>query len=192
MKKDQSPTCKNHPNRKALSNCHSCGNWFCHECLEEGLQYYFCKKTKCLRAFKLELLTPCPSCSKKIKPTARFCPACGRRLKPVRSEEKDDLVTVARFQNPIEAHLARTALENKGLWAFVADEHVLSIDPFYDLSLGGTRLRVRKSEEEMALRLLGRQAKGSMFVPPRWYAILMLVPVFVSWVLWTILYFFQN
>jgi hypothetical protein len=32
---------QNHPNRGALSFCHSCGNHFCSECLVEGGDCYY-------------------------------------------------------------------------------------------------------------------------------------------------------
>lgn len=39
--------CKNHPNKIALSLCHSCGEYYCFDCLNEGLEYYYCKNEKC-------------------------------------------------------------------------------------------------------------------------------------------------
>ncbi|GJQ60969.1 MAG: hypothetical protein SCALA702_00220 [Melioribacteraceae bacterium] len=43
--------CKNHPNRRALSFCHSCGEYFCEKCLNEGTQFYFCNQQNCLNEF---------------------------------------------------------------------------------------------------------------------------------------------
>lgn len=100
----------------------------------------------------------------------------------------EDLVTIARYANAIEAHLARTALEAQDIRAFVADEHIISIDPFYDLGLGGVRLQVFTLDREEALKVLGLQARGSMFVPPRWYAWAILVATVASlaWCIWFI------
>lgn len=42
--------CKNHQERKALSFCHSCGEYFCRECLEDGEEYYYCFKEECQKA----------------------------------------------------------------------------------------------------------------------------------------------
>ena len=39
--------CENHPERKALSFCHSCGNYYCKDCLIEGPEYYYCKSKLC-------------------------------------------------------------------------------------------------------------------------------------------------
>jgi len=39
--------CFNHPNKKAVAPCHSCGKYFCEECLTEGGEYYYCKDEQC-------------------------------------------------------------------------------------------------------------------------------------------------
>ena len=39
--------CMNHPDKKALSFCHSCKEYFCEDCLEEGNEYYYCKREAC-------------------------------------------------------------------------------------------------------------------------------------------------
>jgi hypothetical protein len=40
--------CSNHPEKKALSFCHSCGKYFCDACLVEGKEYYYCNDERCL------------------------------------------------------------------------------------------------------------------------------------------------
>ena len=47
--------CKYHPNRTALSSCHSCGEYFCEGCLDEGKEYYYCKNLECQNKLKIEL-----------------------------------------------------------------------------------------------------------------------------------------
>jgi hypothetical protein len=46
--------CKNHPNKIALSLCHSCGAYYCSDCLNEGLEYYYCTKGECNNIFLSE------------------------------------------------------------------------------------------------------------------------------------------
>jgi hypothetical protein len=46
--------CKNHSNVKALSFCHSCKEYFCENCLEESIEYYYCKKKSCQEAKRRE------------------------------------------------------------------------------------------------------------------------------------------
>ena len=36
--------CKNHPNKKALSFCHTCGEYFCEKCLQVYGDYYYCQE----------------------------------------------------------------------------------------------------------------------------------------------------
>lgn len=40
--------CSNHPEIKALRFCHSCGKYFCDDCLVEGEGYYYCNDKRCL------------------------------------------------------------------------------------------------------------------------------------------------
>lgn len=46
--------CQNHPFKKATSYCHHCNGWFCHDCLREGREYYYCLKPDCQRALQDE------------------------------------------------------------------------------------------------------------------------------------------
>lgn len=39
--------CFNHPDRKSLAPCHSCGKHFCEECLNKWKEYYYCKQDQC-------------------------------------------------------------------------------------------------------------------------------------------------
>lgn len=46
--------CKNHPDKKALSICHNCNEYYCDDCLSEGMSYYYCKKESCQVEFQKE------------------------------------------------------------------------------------------------------------------------------------------
>jgi Putative prokaryotic signal transducing protein len=91
----------------------------------------------------------------------------GRRKtgKPAAVKGGGNLVTVARFGNAIEAHLARTKLQSRGIKAVLLDEHLISLMPVYDLGLGGVRLQVREADGKRAARVLGLEAKGSLWAP---------------------------
>lgn len=52
------------------------------------------------------------------------------------------LVTVASFNMPHQAHLAKTRLEAAGIPAFIRDEHLVSINPLYSPAVGGVKLQV--------------------------------------------------
>lgn len=64
------------------------------------------------------------------------------------------LTTVARFDFPYEAQIARAKLEAAGLPAYVADEHTNNADWLYSQALGGVRLQVPSSAVEQAIALL--------------------------------------
>lgn len=59
--------CKNHPNKKAISFCQNCGNYFCTECLNEGQVYYYCNEEECYQRFLEEGGATKTSDSKKTK-----------------------------------------------------------------------------------------------------------------------------
>ena len=66
--------CTNHRDNRALSICHSCGKYFCAECLTEGEEYYYCSNPACQELFKNELpdyLIPdtviCPNCKSELE-----------------------------------------------------------------------------------------------------------------------------
>lgn len=73
-------------------------------------------------------------------------------------EEKhtfDDLVTIARFQFPYQAHLLAGKLKlKKGIMAFVQDENQISISPWMTNTLGGVRVQVRTSDEIAAAEVM--------------------------------------
>jgi uncharacterized RDD family membrane protein YckC len=53
-------SCVTHPTRKALSFCHSCGRYFCSDCLVESEEFYYCKDETCqnkLRQEKVRILS---------------------------------------------------------------------------------------------------------------------------------------
>lgn len=74
-----------------------------------------------------------------------------------------DLVTVSRFQHPYQANIAKSFLEGNGVSAFVADEHITSLNWLYTQAVGGAKIQVAKRDAEKALKILekGRMdAKG--------------------------------
>ncbi len=66
----------------------------------------------------------------------------------------DDLVTVARFDNSVEANLARNRLEEAGLRAALLDDNTVDIVWALSNALGGVKLQVRAADAEQARRVL--------------------------------------
>jgi hypothetical protein len=69
-------------------------------------------------------------------------------------DEVPDLVVVARFGTPWEAHLARTLLESEGIDACVFEERLPPIDLLTGRPLALNRLEVHPEDAERALEIL--------------------------------------
>lgn len=65
------------------------------------------------------------------------------------------MVTIAKYTTLDEAQLARMKLEGNGIYAFVADEAMVTMNWFYSNAIGGIRLQVRDEDESRALEVLG-------------------------------------
>jgi len=67
----------------------------------------------------------------------------------------DDLVRVASFSLPTEAHMARSKLESEGIPAVVTNENTAYIYPLYATTpLGSVDVLVRRSDLERAREVL--------------------------------------
>jgi hypothetical protein len=65
-----------------------------------------------------------------------------------------NLITLKTFDNPIEAHLYRTILENEGIACEVFDEMTLGLNPFYNMAGGGVKLKIAEEDLEEATVIL--------------------------------------
>jgi hypothetical protein len=77
-------------------------------------------------------------------------------------------VAVAAYSGPVEAHLARCRLEAEGIEAFVADEHIVSLQWLYSAAVGGAKVQVRLRDAARARTLLAapapRRSRSALFV----------------------------
>lgn len=78
----------------------------------------------------------------------------GDRLEHATGKSPERLITVAAFNEPIEAHLARSRLECEGLVCSLADEHIVGVYWLSTSAVGGVKLQVRERDREQALRVL--------------------------------------
>jgi hypothetical protein len=190
------PVCLNHSDREALSFCFGCQKRFCFECLVEGPSHYYCRNTECQKKLKAELTSTehstCPSCRNKIQLGANFCHHCGQRISPITDQEQEDLVTVARYGTAIEAHMARTKLENCGIEAYVTDEQAVSMFLFRDLAYGGVKVKVKTSDATEAKKNLEVVSAGTVFYPPKWYAWVVLSISLFTFIFFLLISFFNH
>src|SRR4051794_33319531 len=56
-------------------------------------------------------------------------------------EREEDFVTIASFQFPVEAHVAKGMLQSEGIEARILDENVIAINCLYSNALGGVKVQ---------------------------------------------------
>jgi Putative prokaryotic signal transducing protein len=114
----------------------------------------------------------CPTCrSEDVVPEGWFrprwtCRACGAKWRNEHADEPADelppavagLVTVARFHNPWEAHLARTLLESQGIDSCVLEERIPPLNLLTGEALPLSRLEVHAADADRAAELLASDA----------------------------------
>ncbi|MDB3907523.1 DUF2007 domain-containing protein [Crocinitomicaceae bacterium] len=65
-----------------------------------------------------------------------------------------DLVTVARYDSSIRAHIVKAHLEGHGIVCFVFDANMVDLDPLLSNAVGGVKVKVREKDSEEALLIL--------------------------------------
>lgn len=68
----------------------------------------------------------------------------------------NNLIEIASFSHPHEAHIAKASLEAAGIPAFISDEHTINMQWLYSSALGGVRLLVPKDFEAEAKVLISK------------------------------------
>jgi hypothetical protein len=64
------------------------------------------------------------------------------------------LIVVAVFQTPVEAHTVKSKLEAHGIECFLVDEGVISANPLLATAVGGAKLQVKAEDAARALDVL--------------------------------------
>jgi hypothetical protein len=64
-----------------------------------------------------------------------------------------DFVTIATFNRPVEAHLAKTKLESEGIVCFVTDEQLVQVNWLFPHA-GGVKLKVPAEHSQRARDIL--------------------------------------
>ena len=65
-----------------------------------------------------------------------------------------ELLTLKTVDTPIEAHLLKSRLEHEGIVAFIFDENMIALNPLFNLTLGGIKLKVHSSDWKKAQEIL--------------------------------------
>ena len=76
-------------------------------------------------------------------------------------EEEEDIVTIGTIDNQQEMAIVKSVFEDRNIWYFIADELTNTIIPIYGAAMGHARLQVRKSDTEVALKVLEEIRRNS-------------------------------
>ena len=64
------------------------------------------------------------------------------------------LITLKTFDNSFEAHLLKSQLENEGIQCFIFDENMVSLNPLFNVTVGGIKLKINDADFDKASEIL--------------------------------------
>ncbi len=64
------------------------------------------------------------------------------------------LVTIKIFDDPIKARILKSKLENEGVNCFLFDENIVSINPLYNITVGGIKLKISEADAEKVRKII--------------------------------------
>ncbi len=65
-----------------------------------------------------------------------------------------NLIPIKRYDNAFEANMAKALLDDNDIECFLQDENIMSVNPLYNIAIGGIKLMIDKENAETALELL--------------------------------------
>lgn len=72
------------------------------------------------------------------------------------------LITIQVFENYFEAHILKSRLENDGIKCFIHDENMVSLNPLYNVTLGGIKLKVEEHDVKKAKTIISEIENTSL------------------------------
>lgn len=64
------------------------------------------------------------------------------------------LTTLKTFNNSIEAHILRSKLESENIRCFLFDENIVGVNPLYNVTVGGIKLKINEYDYARANEVL--------------------------------------
>ncbi len=160
--------CFNHPDRKALSVCHECGRHYCELCLDEGEEFYYCRRPACRESFlKQKRIEPlpakitCPACSSELELTdderatrKLHCAVCETFLDytvdPPKVLQASKYSLLLTTMNQSDIAVIKSVLDDAKIDYYVYDEEFLAVRPLVQ----PVRFLVAENQMEEAKELL--------------------------------------
>jgi DNA-directed RNA polymerase subunit RPC12/RpoP len=65
-----------------------------------------------------------------------------------------ELITIKTFDNSIDAHLLKSKLESEGIPCYLFDENMVSINPLYNVTVDGIKLKINAFDKEKVIQII--------------------------------------
>lgn len=65
-----------------------------------------------------------------------------------------NLVTIKSFDNGINAHILKNALESEDIACFIYDENIVTLNPLLDFAVGGVKVKINEEDVEKARKII--------------------------------------
>ena len=65
-----------------------------------------------------------------------------------------DLITVKTFQSSVDANIWKSKLESEGIQCVLFDENIVSVNPLYNVTVGGIKLKIHPTDVEKASEIV--------------------------------------
>lgn len=74
------------------------------------------------------------------------------------------LITIASFDNYIEAEIFRSRLESFNIKTYIADDNITTMNPLYSFAVGGVKVQVHRSDAERAYEVFRSIESGDYII----------------------------
>jgi len=64
------------------------------------------------------------------------------------------LITIKTFDNFGEAHVLRAKLESEGVACYLFDENMMTLNPLYNVTIGGIKLKINDADKALAQQII--------------------------------------
>lgn len=65
-----------------------------------------------------------------------------------------ELITIKTFESYLEAHILKSRLGSENIKSYIQDEHMMTINPLYNITIGGIKLKVESCDLEKSNEIL--------------------------------------
>lgn len=73
-----------------------------------------------------------------------------------------ELITIKTFDNLMEAHFMKSMLESENIICFLFDENVVGLNPLYNITVGGIKLKINKLDLQKATLIIDASEKTKL------------------------------